>query len=499
MNQFYGIEINDFAVAVAKTALWIAEEQMMDATQEILLTPLHFLPLTSNDSITQANALRFDWNDLLPASECDYIIGNPPFVGAKIMSKEQKQEVVGLFGKVKLASSIDYVAAWYVKAAQMMEANPSIHAAFVSTNSIAQGQQVMPVWSTLIVKHGIHIDFAYRTFIWNNEASEQAHVHVVIIGFSRNDTKAPRKLFDGADVMLADNINPYLAAAPNVIVDVAPRPICSEAKECDYGSLINDGGNYIFKPQELEDFLKLEPNAEKFVRPLVGSDELISGRKRYVLYLRDASDAEIAAMPEVEKRVQAVRALRSKSSAEATRKTANTPTRFYFDSTSDENYLILPSTSSERRRYIPMDFADSRTVVTNAVSLIPGATLYDFGILTSQFHNAWMRAVAGRLEMRYRYSPKTVYNTFIWPDSTPMQRASIENAAQAVFDTRALYPNKSLAQLYDPEKMPSDLLAAHKALDKMVEDAYGVEFNGDEERIVAHLFGLYADVINEER
>lgn len=500
IDQFYGIEINDFAVSVAKAALWIAESQMIAETRDTVEQWIDVFPLSNISNIVEGNALRMDWNDVIPASECSYIIGNPPFLGAKIMNKEQKQEVVDLFGKIKLSNSIDYVAAWYVKAAQMMDENNQIRAAFVSTNSISQGQQVMPVWSTLFDKYQIKIDFAYRTFIWNSEATDQAHVHVVIIGFSKDsdDSTNKRILFVGDKRIEADNINPYLSAAPDVIVDVCAKPISSCVKECDYGSLINDGGNYIFKPKELEEFLKLEPNAAKFVRPLLGSDELIKGKKRYIIYLRGITQDELGSMPEVARRVQAVKEQRAGSSAAATRKTAETPECFYFDSTTDMDFLVLPSVSSERREYVPIAFADAKVVATNLVSIIPGATLYDFGVLTSQFHNAWMRAVAGRLESRYRYSPKTVYNTFIWPNPTVEQKQKIEQLAQSILDIRNSYPDKSLADLYDPDKMPSDLLAAHKALDKAVEETYGVDFDGDEEKIVAHLFKLYAEATKED-
>lgn len=517
IGQFYGIEINDFAVSVAKTALWIAEEQMMEATQEILLQAFDFLPLKSNGNIHEGNALRMDWNDVLPAERCTYICGNPPFLGAKIMSAEQKKEVVGIFGKkVKLVNSLDYVSAWYVKAAEMMQSNSRITAAFVSTNSICQGQQVYPIWSTLKERFGVSIDFAHRSFVWNSEASDQAHVHVVIVGFSvagEPQAMASRRkvVFENGGSAFAENINAYLCDAPDAMVTTAAAPICTGAPACDYGSLINDGGNYIFKPAELEAFLDREPEARRFVRPLVGSEELIKGKRRFVLYLTDATPAEIDAMPAVRERVEAVRAQRAASSAAATRKTAATPQRFYFDSTTDQAFLTIPSVSSERRRYVPMAICQPDVVATNLVSIIPGAGLYHFGVLVSQAHNAWMRVVAGRLKSDYRYSPKTVYNTFPWPGATPENlatpveqlvapeaRSRIETCAREVLDARDAHPGATLADLYDPDKMPSDLLAAHQALDAAVEAAYGVNSNGDEEKIVAHLFKLYAQLTERE-
>lgn len=507
IDQFYGIEINDFAVSVAKTALWIAEEQMMEETSEILLQPFDFLPLKSNGNIHQGNALRMDWNDVLPAEKCNFIVGNPPFLGAKIMTSEQKKEIVDLFGKkVKLVGSLDYVSGWYVKASEMMSINSRIRTAFVSTNSICQGQQVFPIWNTLEGRYGIAIDFAHRSFVWNSEASDQAHVHVVIVGFSIGSNSG-KKIFVDGEGFEARSINAYLCDAPDVKVSTAASPICVSAPSCDYGSLINDGGHYIFKPDELDAFLAEEPGALKFVRPLVGSEELIKGKKRFVLYLRDVSARDLDEMPLVSARIEAVRKQRSASSAAATRKTAATPEKFYFDSTTDRSFLVIPSVSSERRKYVPMAICEPDVVATNLVSIVPDAGLYHFGVLMSRAHNAWMRTVAGRMKSDYRYSSKTVYNTFVWPGVTretldvpveeavaPEVRARIESCAQAVLDARAAHEGKTLADLYDPDAMPMDLRCAHQALDAAVEAAYGVSFDGDEERIVAHLFELYAQL-----
>lgn len=494
LSQFYGIEINDFAVSVAKTALWIAESQMIEATQEIVMQVLDFLPLTSNSNIIEGNALRMDWNTVLPAERCRYIIGNPPFLGAKVMSKSQKQEVVDLFGKVKLANSIDYVAAWYIKAAQMMEVNSDIAAAFVSTNSICQGQQVMPVWSTLFNKYGIVIDFAYRTFVWNSEATDQAHVHVIIVGFSKGGRSSKRTIFEQDSFSIVDNINGYLADAPNVVVDVAATPICLGVPECDYGSLINDKGNYIFTREELDAFLAKEPRAIEFIRPFIGSYEFINGKERFILYLKNCDMREIQeTMPLVYERVLAVRDFRASSSASATRKSADRPLTYFYDSTSDDTFLLIPRTSSERRRYVPIGFMDASVVASDATAVVKNANLYHFGILTSQFHNAWLRTVGGRLKSDYRYAPKTVYNTFVWPDPAETQRSEIEDLAQSVLDIRDSHADKPLAGLYGADKMPEDLRLAHAKLDVAVERAYGVDFNGDEEKIVAHLFRLYAE------
>lgn len=495
LDQFSGIEVNDFACRVVKTALWIAKLQADSCgmAQE-LGDPF---PLHESANVACANALRCDWNDVLPASSCAYVMGNPPFLGAKVMDAKQKEELVSVFGKkTKLVNSLDYCSAWYAKAADYMQVKPDIEAAFVSINSICQGQQVAPIWGTLFERYGVHINFAHRTFVWSNEASEQAHAHVVIVGFSRME-RPVKQLFDDGVVSRAASINGYLLDAPNIMVTAAAAPICEDVPPCDYGSLINDGGNYIFKPDELDAFLKAEPRAAQYVRPLMGSDELIKGKHRFVLYLRDANPADVAKMPLLLERVRNVREQRLASTAEATRKTADAPMRFYFDSTASEPFLVIPSVSSERRRYVPMAMCTPDVVATNLVSIVPGATLYHFGILTSQFHNAWMRVVAGRMKSDYRYSPKTVYNTFPWPDADERARRDIERCAQGVLDVRARHDDCSLATLYGPnlDVLFGDLAAAHRKLDEAVEAAYGVDFGGDEERIVAHLFRLYAEKV----
>ena len=502
IDQFYGIEINDFAVAVAKTALWIAEEQTMDITQEILVMPLQFLPLTSNDNIIQANALRYDWNDLLSASECDYVIGNPPFIGASNCTASQKQEIVDLFGKIKLSNSLDYVSGWYYKACQFIQ-KTRIRCAFVSTNSITQGEQVDPIWNTLSDRFGIHIDFAYQTFRWDSEASDKAHVFVVIIGFSACDSKRLPSLFcfetpDSDPVeRTVKHINYYLVEAPDVFISSRTNPIC-DINKMVYGNKPTDDGNLILNKEEKLQIIKANPDVETFIRPYIGAKEFLNGGERYCLWLTKESEPIWRESEEIVRRVRAVERFRSESSAKPTRDKARTPYAFFFISHTDNPYLVFPLHSGERRDYIPIGFLSPRIIASNANSVVPNATLYDFGILTSQFHNAWMRTVAGRLKGDYRYSGGVVYNNFIWPSSTEEQKETIENAAQAVLDARDAHSGKSLAELYDPDKMPLDLLAAHKALDKAVEEAYGVDFNGDEEQIVSHLFKLYADATNND-
>lgn len=499
INQFYGIEINDFAVSVAKTALWIAEEQMMEATQEILLQEFDFLPLKSNSNIREGNALRMDWNEVLPAESCSYIIGNPPFVGASMCAASQKQEIVDLFGKIKLSNSLDYVSGWYYKAAEMMLANAAIKAAFVSTNSITQGEQVYPIWNTLRSRFGIHIDFAWRTFVWNSETAGKAHVHCVIVGFSIGGGEG--LIFDGgrsdgASSGRREAVNPYLVYAPWVILASRKRPLC-DVPALAYGNKPADNGQFVLTTEEKDELLAEEPKALRFIRPYIGAKEYLNGKQRWCIWLLGVDPREYSGMPLISRRVENVRAFRQASSAKDTRKRAEAPWEFFRTPVHDVAYLAIPRTSSERRKYLPIGFFGMGTVPSDATSVIPDATAYHFGVLESQFHSAWMRTVAGRLKSDYRYSGGIVYNNFIWPDPTPEQRAAIESCAQGVLNAREAHPGATLADLYDPDKMPTDLLSAHKELDAAVEAAYDVDFNGDEEKIVAHLFKLYAEKAGE--
>ena len=501
IGQFYAIEINDFAVSVGKTALWIAEQQMMERTQELLpYREFDFLPLKSIANSVCGNALRMDWNDVLPAERCSYIIGNPPFLGAKMQSAEQRSELYDVFRGARNCGTVDYVSGWYMKAAEYMGDHP-IRCAFVSTNSICQGEQVANIWKP-IADLGVHIDFAHDTFRWRSEASDQAHVFVVIVGFSKQDI--PKRLFHhpspDADASVAEvsNINPYLFDAPSVLVWNRSRPIC-DVPAMGIGSQPIDGGNFIFKDDERDEFLKREPGAAKFMHPFLGSQEFINGKPRTVLWLGEATDEELLDLPLCRGRVDAVREFRLTSNRAQTRKAADRPAHFGTEIISKSTAIIVPKVSSERREYIPMGFVGPEMFCSDLVFLVPEASIYHYGILQSQFHNAWMRTVCGRLKSDYRYSAGVVYNNFVWPDPTEAQRAEIEARAQAVLDARDAYPGKSLADLYDPDKMPADLLAAHRALDAAVEAAYGVDFQGDEEKIVAHLFKLYAQKVGNEQ
>ena len=498
IHQFYGIEINDFAVTVATTALWISEAQMMAETEKIIHHDIDFLPLKSYANIHEGNSLQIAWEEVCPKEELDYIIGNPPFVGYSLQSKEQKADLLNIFvdekGKpYKTAGKIDYVAAWYYKAAQMMQ-NTNIHAALVSTNSITQGEQVAAIWKPLKEMFGIHIDFAYRTFRWDSEASLKAHVHCVIIGFSDTPTNKPKILFDNGQAIEAKNINGYLIDAPDVFVESRNKALC-DIPLMTKGSQPTDDGNLIIEADEYDDFITKEPNANKFIRSFVGAQEFLNKKKRWCLWLVGASPSELKALSEVRKRVEAVREFRLKSKKEATRKKADMPTLFDERRASTTEYIIVPRHSSENRKYIPMGFVNPNIIASDAVLTIPSATLYHFGILESNVHMAWMRAVCGRLEMRYRYSKDIVYNNFPWPSPTTEQQAKIEASAQAILDARALYPDSSLADLYDPTLMPKELLQAHRQNDRAVMAAYGFSTKMTESECVAELFKRYAEMV----
>ena len=513
IGQFYGIEINDFAVTVAKTALWIAESQMMKATEDIVHTELDFLPLKSYANIIEANALRIDWNTVIPKENLNYIMGNPPFVGYSLQSAEQKADMLNIYtdekGKpYKTAGKIDYVAAWYFKAAEMMQGN-SIRTALVSTNSITQGEQVAGVWKPLYERFGVHIDFAHRTFRWDSEASIKAHVHCVIIGFSIADNPRPKLIFEtetnGNKRELTDsvshrllplksvNINAYLTDAPNVFIESRNKPLC-DVPEMTTGNRPADGGHLIIETEEFDDFITREPGAVPYIKKLVGAAEFINNKKRYCLWLKGVSPAEWRKLPLVVERVEACKADRLAAPDPGRRKLADTPMLFR-ETKNPESFIIVPATSSENRLYVPIGFLDNNTIATNAAIIIPAATLYHFGILTSCVHMAWMRVIAGRLKSDYRYSKDIVYNNFPWPSSDRSDWSDlsdkISKTAQAILDARALYPDCSLADLYDEATMPPELREAHQANDKAVMKAYGYSADMSEPEIVADLMKRY--------
>lgn len=499
IGQFYGIEINDFAVTVAKTALWIAESQMMKETEEIIHSNLEFLPLKSYANIVEGNALRIDWETVVPKGKLNYIMGNPPFVGYSLQSSEQKQDILSIYvdenGKqYKTAGKIDYVSGWYFKASQMI-VNTNIRVAFVSTNSITQGEQVASVWKPLYERFNIHIDFAHQTFRWDSEASEKAHVHCVIVGFSSVISNRQKRLYSSERMLYVENINFYLIEAPNVFVESRTASICN-VPQMVYGNKPTDGGFLFLDRDEKEKVLKSEPQIEKYIKPIYGATEYINNKERYCLWLVGASPADIRKSPFISDRVENVKSFRLSSTKEATRKSADTPMLFQEVRQPNTEYIIVPRVSSENRKYIPIGFMNADIIVTDAVQFIPDADLYQFGVLTSNVHMAWMRAVCGRLEMRYRYSKDIVYNNFPWPSPTEEQKAEIEKTAQAILDARELYPDCSLADLYDELTMPPELRKAHQANDKAVMKAYGFwgKLNTESE-CVAELMKMYQELV----
>jgi len=491
INQFYGIEINDYAVAVAKTALWIAEIQMLQKTQELL--PDHDfepLPLNANYNITEGNALRVDWESVVPKDKLNYIMGNPPFVGKKEQTKEQKQELVDTFGnKVKGIGNLDYVTGWYRKAFDLLESS-SIKASFVSTNSITQGEQVPIFWKELI-KLGVCINFAYSTFRWDSEASLKAHVHCVIIGFSCTEEKV-KKLYSSDRVQLVDNINPYLVNAPTVLINSRSKSICSDTPQIYYGSMPIDDGHLILNNDDVQTLLKENADNKRYIRKYVGGAELIKNKDRWCLWLVKASPKDLQKSPIIKERIRLTAEFRKSSDRPQTLALADTPSLFGEIRQPDTDMIAIPKVSSENRRYIPISYVSPEVIVNGSALIIPNASLYHFGVLISNVHMSWMRTVAGRMKSDYQYSGSVVYNNFPWCSPTAEQKAKIEKTAQAILDARALYPDSSLADLYDELTMPIELRKAHQANDKAVMEAYGFwgKLNTESE-CVAELMKMY--------
>lgn len=497
LDQFYGIEINDFAVSVAKTAMWIAEAQMQAETEKILNQQLNFFPLKNISHYVEGNALRLNWEDIVPKEKLSFIIGNPPFVGASMMSKEQKNEAVEIFGKVKLSNSIDYVGAWFCKASKLVQKS-NIRCAFVATNSITQGEQVYPLWNKLFNEYGIQIIFGYRTFRWDSDASLKAHVHCVIIGFCSNATPVSKKeIIKGSERISASNINGYLLDAPNIEIISRSTPICRVPKMTK-GNQPTDGGNLILSQQERDEILRSYPELDKFIHKYIGSEELIKNKVRYCFWLANASPAELR-HKEIARRLSLVKELRLKSTAKPTIQKAETPHLFFSQTQPSSDYIMVPRVSSERRKYVPMAILPSSVIASDAGSITETASLYDLGVLISEIHMAWMRTVCGRLKSDYRYSGSIVYNNFPWPTPTEDQKSKIEKTAQGILDARALYPDSSLADLYDELTMPIELRKAHQANDKAVMEAYGFDKNLSEEEIVAKLFDMYASLVENAK
>ena len=562
LAQFFGIEINDFAVRVARIALWIAEAQMRRETAEILHREPDYLPLKDYDNIIEGNALRIDWGEILTQrrrgteSGDVYVIGNPPFSGARWMGKEQKADVLDVFGMDwQGVGDLDYVCCWYKKAMDLMGGSrsratagraacpqaaedaqkrvPPVRCAFVSTNSVCQGGAVANLWKPLFAQ-GLEIDFAHRTFRWDNEAFDKAHVHCVIVGFhatggtgvspvqNGRDGRSPSKtIFDNCRAIPAAHINGYLMDAPDVFIESRTTPLC-DVPQMGIGNKPIDGGNYLFTKEEMDAFLKKEPQSARYFRPWYGADEFLYSSPRYCLWLGDCSPTELFALPECLKRVQAVRDYRLASKSPGTRKLADNPTHFHVENFPKGNYIVIPEVSSEKRPYIPIGYLSPDVMCSNRVKISEGASLFHFGILTSSVHNVWVRAVCGRLETRFIYSVNIVYNNFPWPEGAGDQGGDIRQSAtddrgddrqvgcrsgrrssnvqkiaataQSILDARAKYPDATLAQMYgDKMYLFPDLRAAHEANDRAVLAAYGLEPDTSEPEIVAHLFKLYAE------
>ena len=508
IEQFHGIEINDFAVSVAKTAMWISEAKMLQQTAEILAVSPKFLPLHDYDGIVEGNALRMDWGGILTQRRreaegaerhFDYIMGNPPFVGARMMAQgsEQKKEIESLFGDIKDVQDLDYVCGWYRKAAELIKGT-NTRVGFVSTNSISQGSQVPILWGVLFGDFGVSIDYAWRTFKWDSEASEKAAVHCVIVGFSSSGVPHKR-IYDGDTVQECENISPYLLPGDNSFVTAQKDALCDVPK-MNFGNQPRDGGFFILSEDESAQLSSEDPAAAKWIRPYVGADEYIKGHKRFCLWLKHAAPSDIKASKFLYERVQSVRDFRLASKAKTTNGYAKVPHLFaQITQPDDEPYLLIPRVSSERRKYVPIGYMTADNISSDAVQIVPNATLYQFGVLTSSVHMAWMRAVAGRLKSDYRYSKEIVYNTFPWPDlcDSASLRGKVEMTAQAILDVRAKFPNESFANLYDETLMPVELRKAHAANDRAVLAAYGLKPDTPEPEIVAHLFGLYAEATKE--
>ena len=491
IGQFYGIEINDFAVTVAKTALWIAESQMMKETEDVVHMSLDFLPLKSYANINEGNALRLDW------PRTDYIMGNPPFVGARLMGAEQKEDVSAIFPGWKNAGNLDYVSCWYKKAADLMAGTP-IRAALVSTNSVTQGEAVANLWKPLF-ETGVHIDFAHRTFRWDSETKIKAHVHCVIVGFSTAPNDRPKVLFTSERAQAVQNINGYLVEGPSVFIESRKKPIC-DVPNVVFGNMPNDGGHLSdYSDERMAEIVSAYPEAKALFKRFMGATEFINNKVRWCLWLQGVSPAIMKKIPPVMDAIAEVKTMRESSNRIPTRKLAEIPMLFGEIRQPDGEYIIIPRHSSQNRRYIPMGFVSPEIICGDANLLLPEATLYHFGVMSSNVHNAWIRTVCGRIKSDFRYSVNIVYNNFPWPPPTADQKAKIEQTAQAILDARALYPDASLADLYDETTMPPELRKAHQQNDKAVMQAYGFSVKDmTESRCVAELMRMYQRMVNHE-
>ncbi|MFN8343443.1 MAG: DNA methyltransferase [Spirosomataceae bacterium] len=495
VDQFYGIEYDEFPAMIAEVAMWLIDHQMNMKVSDEFGQYYVRLPLRKAANIKHGNALKEDWEKLISKDKLSYILGNPPFIGSKMMSESQRIDLLDVLKNVDGAATLDYVSAWYCKAAQYIQGT-LIKCAFVSTNSVAQGEQVGLLWAEMLNRYGIKIHFAHRTFKWSNEAKGNAAVYCIIIGFANTDT-TDKKLYEYENIkgepheLKVRNINPYLVDANNILITRRQEPLCDVPK-IGIGNKPIDGGNYLFTTAEKEEFLIKEPKAAKWFRRWLGSDEFINGYERWCLWLGDCPPAELRQMPEALKRVEAVKQYRLNSISAPTRKLAATPTRFHVENMPKGNYLVIPEVSSERRKYIPIGFEVSDTLSSNLVKIISNATLFHFGVLTSEMHMAWVKYVCGRLKSDYRYSKDIVYNNYPFPKNvSEVNRKKVEDAAQKILDVRAGYSGSSLADLYHPTTMPPDIIKAHLILDKAIDLCYRPQPFTTELNRVEFLFELY--------
>lgn len=495
VSQFYGIEIDSFSAQIAQVALWIVDHQMNIEASLYFGASFARLPLSEHANIANDNSLDVNWGDILDPRDCDYLLGNPPFIGARLMTKEQKDDVKKVFEGTKGFGDLDYVSCWFMKASNY--ANNHTKVSFVSTNSIVQGQQATLLWEQLFEK-GVHINFAYRTFKWNNEATGVAAVYCVIIGFSKKNEK-DKKIYENENMITVKQINQYLLDAPTIFIKKRSKPIEDSVPPMMFGSTPIDGGNYLFTKKEMMEIVEKEPLSEKYFRPWIGSKELVNNYQRYCLYLADCPPQDLRNMPYVLKRVEAVRKLRSESSRKNTREAADFPTRLADDRTVNEEILIIPRVTSENRNFIPIGYFEYPAICSDSAFQLVNADKYLFGILNSSMHMAWTKTVCGRLKGDYRYSNTIVYNNFVFPDPTEDQKKAIEKKAQKILDVRNYYTNSTLADLYDSLTTPPDLFKAHQELDNVVEKAYrSKKFENDTDRL-SHLFNLYKKMTENQK
>ncbi len=501
VNQFYGVEIDDAAAHIARVALWITDHQLNLEAADRFGTTRPSVPLISSPTIVKGNALDTDWADVLPPDQCDYVLGNPPFVGGKYMTPKQREDVAPIFAKIKNGGLLDYVAAWYLKAADYIGLSDRIKAGFVSTNSITQGEQAGVLWPHMLSR-GLQITFAHRTFQWSNEGKGVAAVHCVIVGFAKNFA-GKKVLYSYPDGIKSNpvstyvkNINPYLVDAPDVALGRRGSPIC-DVPSMSIGNKPIDGGFYLFSTEERDQFIVGEPGSAKYFKRWLGADEFLNGYERWCLWLRDVEPSELRLLPHSMDRVAEVRRFRASSQSAPTRKLAETPRRFHVEFVPSDDYLVVPEVSSEKRDYIPIGYVSKDTMASNLLRVIPGAGLFEFGVLSSHMHNAWMRTVAGRLKSDYRYSIHIVYNNFPWPMGQSIEkREAVVAASHEVISARENHDGATLADLYRPDSMPDDLYRAHQLLNKAVDDLYGYRSGKDDASRVSFLFGLYSKLIS---